>query len=189
MAVVNPEHVTVGQIVKPHGVKGEMIVDVYTDFPEKRFQEGARVLVEEEDRVRPLTVVRARPHKDRLILRVEEIEDIDEVESLRDRLLVIPETETEELEEDEVYGFELEGYEVLDRDGRSMGTITNVEFPFVNPVLEIECPGRGTVDFPAAPELVEGVDRDKRHIRLRFPPGWEKLIRSPSEKGSETDEN
>lgn len=171
------ERVRVGQIVKPHGIKGELIVEPLTEFVDRRFEAGSRLGLELEGELKALTVREARAHKERLIVQFDEVTDRDRAESLRDRFLTVSPEEIEELDEDEYYGFELVGLEVLNENGESMGTVREVAYPLVNPVLEIEHPRLGTIDFPADPQLVLEINEEEGWIRVRLPRGWRSLVR------------
>ena len=55
----------VGRIARAHGLKGQVIVNLETDFPEARFQPGAELFVERGGQVEPLTVTTVRFHRER----------------------------------------------------------------------------------------------------------------------------
>jgi 16S rRNA processing protein RimM len=76
----------VGEIVRPHGVRGEVVVNVRTDEPAERFTPGA-VLVTDPGEAGPLTIESARPHLGRLIVAFEGVDDREEADALR-RVLV-----------------------------------------------------------------------------------------------------
>jgi 16S rRNA processing protein RimM len=102
----------VARIGKPHGIRGEVTVQVLTDAPGDRFVPGTQFVVEPAS-AGPLTVESARWNKDILLLAFEEIETRNDAETLRGAKLFI---ETEELEDDDDdegwYEHELVGLEV-----------------------------------------------------------------------------
>jgi 16S rRNA processing protein RimM len=102
----------VARIGKPHGIRGEVTVQVLTDAPGDRFVPGTQFVVEPAS-AGPLTVESARWNKDILLLAFEEIETRNEAETLRGAKLFI---ETEELEDDDDdegwYEHELVGLDV-----------------------------------------------------------------------------
>ena len=87
----------VARIGKPHGIRGEVTVQVMTDAPGDRFVPGVEFVVEPAQSG-PLTVSSARWNKDILLLAFEEIEDRNQAETLRGAKLFI---ETAELDEDD----------------------------------------------------------------------------------------
>jgi 16S rRNA processing protein RimM len=102
----------VARIGKPHGIRGEVTVQVLTDAPEDRFVPGTQFVVEPAS-AGPLTVESARWNKDILLLAFEEVETRNDAETLRGAKLFI---ETEELEDDDDdegwYEHELVGLDV-----------------------------------------------------------------------------
>ena len=110
----------VARIGKPHGIRGEVTVQVLTDAPDDRFVRRHRSSWWSRPQLGPLTVRSARWNKDILLLGFEEIETRNEAETLRGAKLFI---ETEELDDDDDdegwYEHELVGLEVRvgDRGG------------------------------------------------------------------------
>ena len=72
----------VGQIARPHGIRGEVVVEVTTDEPDSRYAVGA-VLATDPAAVGPLTIEAVRPHQGRLIVAFEGVPDRDGAEALR----------------------------------------------------------------------------------------------------------
>ena len=106
----------VARIGKPHGIRGEVTVQVLTDAPGDRFVPGTEFVVEPAS-AGPLTVDSARWNKDILLLAFEEIETRNKAETLRGAKLFI---ETEDIDEDDDEGWyehELVGLEVRVGDG------------------------------------------------------------------------
>lgn len=167
--------VRVGRIVKPHGVQGELVVEVHTEFPGRQFAPGCRLNVEGTGELPRLTVVEARPHQQRLLLETEEITGRGEAEDLRNRWLLARPVDAGE--ERSGYGaHELTGLRVEDQRGRTLGTVEAVRHLDTNPVLEI-AGDDGTLDYPAHEDLIESISLDEGVLRLRLPRGWRKLMR------------
>jgi 16S rRNA processing protein RimM len=123
--------VVVGRIGKPHGVRGEVTVDVRTDEPERRFVAGA-VLRAEPPRgaataLSAVTVARARWHQTTLLVTFEEIGDRSAAEAARGLVLhaTIPADESPE-DPDEFYDHQLEGLAAYDVDGTHLGAIAGL---------------------------------------------------------------
>lgn len=81
------ERVVVGRIGRAHGIRGDLTVDTRTDEPERRFAAGASVLCRVGTLERTLTVVSARPHAGRLIVRFAEVPDRTAAEQLHGGVL------------------------------------------------------------------------------------------------------
>ena len=146
---------TVGQIVRPHGIRGEVIVAVRTDEPERRFREGA-VLVAGSSR---LTVASVRPHLGRLIVTFEEVPDREAAEAVRGQELEV-DSESIEAPEDpeEFHDHQLVGLEVVDTSGISIGVIRRVEHAPASDLLVVPLSDGRTGYIPFVREIVLTVD-------------------------------
>jgi 16S rRNA processing protein RimM len=120
-----PDDIVIGKIVAPIGVRGEVKVLVLTDFPE-RFDPGKSVTVKSAGAKTQHRIVRARPHKAGIVVKLERIDSRDEAEKLRDSEIVIGPDDLGELPEDRFYLFDLIGLKVITDDGREQGTVTEV---------------------------------------------------------------
>ena len=108
----------VGRVVKPHGLRGEVIVDLVTNRRE-RLAAGAKLAT----RTGELEVRRSSPHQGRWIVAFEGIDDRSGAESLRGTVLL-----AEPLEDpDALWVHDLVGAEVSTPDGRSHGKVVAVE--------------------------------------------------------------
>jgi 16S rRNA processing protein RimM len=109
----------VGRITKPHGVRGDVLVQLTTERT-SRLDPGS-VLVTDRG---PLTVVRSSPHQDRWIVQFEGFTDRSQVESWRG---VVLQAEPIEGDDDVLWVHELVGARVVLVDGQPVGTVTEVE--------------------------------------------------------------
>ncbi|WP_282940894.1 ribosome maturation factor RimM [Corynebacterium auriscanis] len=101
----------IGRVVKPHGVRGELVVEATTDHPELRFAVGTELTGKQAGKTRILTIAKVRPHQSRLLVTFEEIADRNEAETLRGlRFFADP---VEDLDEEAFYDHQLEGLRVL----------------------------------------------------------------------------
>ncbi len=123
--------VVVGRIGKPHGIRGEVTVDVRTDEPEKRYVPGARLLAQPPRgsafSATSLTIDRLRWHQSTLLVVFAEIADRNAAEGARGVVLraTIPADETPE-DPEEFYDHQLEGLAVYDVDGALLGEIAGL---------------------------------------------------------------
>jgi 16S rRNA processing protein RimM len=116
----------VGRIGRPHGVNGEVTVEVRTDDPDDRFAVG-RALATDPAESGPLTVDRVRRHSGRLLVRFAGVDDRDAAESLRGVLLVIDSAELPPSgDADEFYDHELIGLTAVTAAGMKIGVVTEV---------------------------------------------------------------
>lgn len=116
----------VGRITRPHGVQGELAVEVRTDDPELRLAAGA-VLATEPAAAGPLTVAATRWHSGRLLVRFADVHDRTTAESLRGTLLLVDSADLEDLPDPDSYrDHQLVGLTVVDPDGAAVGSVTDV---------------------------------------------------------------
>lgn len=168
--------VLVGRVGKPHGIRGDVTVDVRTDEPELRFAPGARLRVSAPrgattDRDH-LEVVATRWHQGILLVRFAGVEDRDGAEGVRGLLLHV-ELPADAAPEDpeEFYDHQLVGLGVRDTSGAEIGTVTQVLHGAAQDLLGIRTPdGRDTL-VPFVEALVPVVDLAAGHVVVDDRPG------------------
>ncbi|SDO63492.1 ribosome maturation factor RimM [Geodermatophilus sp. DSM 45219] len=115
--------VVVGRIGRPHGVRGEVTVEVRTDDPDLRFAPGAVLRTEPADRG-PLTVAGRRWHREVLLLAVDGVDSREAAEELRNTELHVPLADLPALEDPDVYyDHQLVGLTARLPDGTELGTV------------------------------------------------------------------
>ena len=152
----SPARMVVGRVLRPHGVHGEVAVEVLSDAPD-RFAPGAELAAGDPDGpgpLRPLTVTAARLHLGRLLLRLEGVDDRDAAGQLRGALLSIPAAAARPLADDEFWAHQLVGLTVVDRGGRERGRVADVVPGAAHDLLAVELRGGGTALVPAVAALV-----------------------------------
>jgi 16S rRNA processing protein RimM len=159
-----PRWVAVGRISRAHGVKGEVSVLVLSQVPE-RFEPGSRLFLDESE-ARPVSVSAARPHRQRLLVRFEEVGDRDGAEALRGSYLFVPAASAPELPEGQFWTHDLIGCEVVTEAGRSLGRIREVIHTAANDVWVAEGED-GEVLIPALKDVVASVDLADRRVLVR----------------------
>jgi len=121
--------VVVGRVGKPHGLRGEVTVDVRTDEPERRFAVGAALRAEpprgSASPLRALTVASTRWHQGVLLAGFEELPDRDAAETARGTVLygTIPADSSPD-DPEEFYAHQLVGLAAYDVDGTHLGEVT-----------------------------------------------------------------
>ena len=151
-----PDRLVVGRVVRPHGVRGELSVEVLSDAPE-RFVPGAELGVGDPDGPAPLgtaVILAARLHLGRLLVRLEGVEDRDAAGELRGALLSIPMEAARPLEADEFWPHQLVGLAVVDREGRRRGEVADVLPGTAHDLLAVALPSGERRLVPAVAALV-----------------------------------
>ena len=164
------KYLTIGKIAKPQGNKGEVIVNIETDFP-SRFFEAEYLLVKTETETLKLKVLNARNHKGRVVLKFEGYNSINDAETLRDAEIIIPESEKMD-EEDFFYYHELEGMNVQTVDGEDLGVVQSVLVINGNhDVLEVKEKSGKDILIPFVKDICVKVNPDENLIVVDMPEG------------------
>jgi 16S rRNA processing protein RimM len=175
----------VGRIVRAHGIRGEVTVDVRTDDPGERFA-GGRVLATDPPEAGPLTVASARWHSGRLLVAFAGIEDRDQAELLRGTWLTVDSAEVPgSAGPDEFHDQELIGLRVVTTGGEPVGAVTDVrhhgqDLLVIEPAAGQE-PGELLVPFVAA--IAVEVDVAAGRLVIDPPPGLLDLRAGPAGRG------
>jgi 16S rRNA processing protein RimM len=163
--------VVVGRIGRPHGVRGQVTVEVRTDDPETRFAPGA-VLDADPPQRGPLTVASGRVQGGRLVLRFDGIEDRTAAEGLRNTLLSVEADPDEALDDpDEFYDHQLVGLRVVTVDGHEVGTVADMLHLPTQDVFAVKRPDGREALIPFVAEIVPEVDLDEGTVLVDPPPG------------------
>jgi len=139
---VSPDTVVVGRIGRPHGVRGEVTIEVRTDDPDLRFTPGAVLRTDPADRG-PLTIEGGRWHRDVLLLALEGVESREAAELLRNTLLLVETTALPALDDpDDYYDHQLVGLTARLTDGTVLGEVVAVSHEGGD-LLVVQRPGDG----------------------------------------------
>lgn len=165
----------VARIGKPHGIRGEVTVQLHTDDPETRFAPGA-VLSTEAARgsgvPTALTVSSARSHRGIWLIGFEGIPDRSGAESLRGTQLFIDAEDGLPEDDDEgYYESELVGLDAVALDGSALGTITGLQTGAAQDLLVVELAAGGEALVPFVEAIVPEVDLERGRVVLDPPPG------------------
>jgi len=161
----------VGRIGKPHGVGGEVTVDVRTDDPDARFATGSSLRTDPAERG-PLTVAAVHPRSGGLVLAFEGVGSREAAEALRGILLVVDSEELPPIEEpDEWYDHQLVGLAAVDPAGAALGEVAEVVHAPASDLLVVR-DGDGREHLvPFVRELVPAVDVPGGRVVIDPPEG------------------
>jgi 16S rRNA processing protein RimM len=163
----------VGRVSKPHGLRGEVIVEVHTDSPELRFAAGS-VLATDPAAAGPLTVSRMHWHSSQLLVSFAAVTDRDRAAELRDTLLLVDSADLETTcDPDEFHDYQLVGLTVLTTRGESVGVVADIRHQGQD-MLVIAGTGDRTgaeILVPFVAPLVPDVDVPAGRLVIDPPPG------------------
>ena len=119
--------VAVAKIVRPRGLKGEVIAEILTDFPERfaRLESVTAVLPDAERR--KLKIEELWFQNSRLVLKFAEYDSVEAAETLRNCEVCVTESEVVELDEDEFFDWQLEGCLVETVNGEKIGIVQQLQ--------------------------------------------------------------
>ncbi len=163
------EEFTVGVILRPHGVHGEVKVIVLSDDP-RRLEQLSEVKVCGPRTEGVLTVQNVRYSKGLAIVKFKELSTMDDTAPYLRAEIRIPRAEAFPLGEGEYYTGDLIGCRVLTEDGSRLGTLREVLETGANDVYEVETED-GTVLLPAIRECILSVDVEKQEIVVHLMKG------------------
>lgn len=167
------EMVTVGAVLRAHGLRGEVLIDADSENPD-RFRTGSELFAQVDGRVRRLEVASSRPHRGRQLVRFADVTDRDGAEELRGALLEVPEDQIPAAEDGTFYYFQLVGCRVVDRRLGELGEVTSVVEDGGGVLLEVATASGsdgGSVLVPFANALLPEIDIGEGLIVSDLPEG------------------
>lgn len=153
--------IIIGRLVGFHGVRGEVKVLSDSDFTAERFQPGQIVKINDKD----FTIEKYRTHKNFHLLTFEGIQNINEVEVLKDED-VLQDAESVELslEENEFHFSDIIGLAVFTEDGKALGHVTDIFQTGANDVWAVRDENNNEYMIPYIEDVVTDIDLDNEKI-------------------------
>ena len=186
-----PQQLRVGRLVKAHGLKGALKIELYTDAPERRFTPGAaftlQVPTSSPWHGKSLTLAELRWYNGQPVGFFTGVVDREAAESLVKAILWIDQASDEPDEPDAWYDFQLVGLRAL-RDGVEVGTIARVDHFPAQDLLAIRTPN-GEVLVPFVASMVPAVDVSAGTVTVTPPFGlFEELDDDAPQGSAQTDD-
>lgn len=164
------EHVAVGRVVRPHGVRGTLLVEPISEMIHS-LEQGTEIYLEGSDQA--TRVVYLRAHKDRYLLQVADCNDRDEAEEWRGSEVLLAGERLEDLPEGTYYHWQIIGLDVVTESGERLGQIARILETGANDVYVVEREGEKELLLPAIDSVVLEVDLAQEQIVVRLMPGLE----------------
>lgn len=159
--------------VRPRGLRGELVADMMTDFPE-RFEDLDEVIVKKPDgKSENLKIDNFWFQKDRIVLKFAGVDSIEAAQPYINCEVCVPESAAVELESDEFYDWELEGCQVETLEGKILGRVREVMRTGGTEILVVAREDEPTKDYliPFAEKICTDVDIENKSIRINPPEG------------------
>ena len=167
------QKVVLGQIVAPHGVRGDLRIMPLTSNTQL-FMDMDYLLLPDDRR---LQIIKARPHKNIMLVTVKEITSIEAAEALRGQKVSVYREDMPELPEGRYYVGDLIGLPVLDEEGKQIGVFKDVLPTGSKDVYVIQPPEGRDILVANIPENIREIDLQNRRIIVRLPQWDEEEIR------------
>ena len=162
--------ISIGKVVKPFGVKGEMKIEPMTDFPE-RFKDLSRVyLVSPAGKEIVCEVKTVRYAGDAPLLVFSGYDSPEKAKVLNGWFVKVPEADLVPLPEGQYYWYELIGMEVISEGGEKLGTIVDIFETGSNDVYVMKR-GKQEVYLPATKEVIKRIDRKAKQMVIHLMDG------------------
>ena len=161
MKETTTEWVTIGKIVGPFGLRGEVKVRSFTDIPNRFVTLDAVYLSPNYVRY---TIEGVRPYKgeDMHLLKLRGIDDATAAEAVRGGELCLPLGELPQLPPDSYYQHDIIGLQVFALDGTPVGVIDDIMPTGGNDVYVIKAPDQNQILIPAIKDVVKQIDLVRR---------------------------
>jgi 16S rRNA processing protein RimM len=164
------EMAVVGRIARAHGIRGQVIVNVDTDYPQARFQPGAELFIDREGIVEPVVLTSVRFHRERPVVGISGVGTMNEAEALAGHELRVPIDRLAPLPDGTFYRHTLVGCRVETREGRPIGVVRDVEGTPASSRLVVTASG-GDVLIPLVSAICTEIDPAVGRIVIDPPEG------------------
>ncbi len=155
----------VGVVTSPHGVHGEVKVFPTTD-DNLRFKKLKTCFLDNGKVLTPVTVCGCKFFKNMVILKFQDINDMDAAQRLRQCKLLVTRDQAVKLETDEYFIADLIGCEVVTVDGRMLGCVQEVLTTNANDVYVVKKPDGKELLIPVIKQCVKKIDVNKKQITV-----------------------
>jgi len=170
-----PQFLVLAQIMRSHGVKGDLSIKMLTSFPERMSRLDVVSLTRDPEKPIKQTkhqVVFVRHAKnDQWLMHLDGIETRDEADALRGLYIMVSLEDAIPLESDEIYLFQVIGLEVRTTDGEVLGKVTDIIETGANDVYVVNGTAYGEVLIPAISTVIKDTDVEKGVMTIQVMPG------------------
>ena len=157
-------HVIVGRVIGPWGIRGDLKIEPTTDVSD-RFSQGSAVYLSG----RPARIERSRKSKKTVIVKLDVVADRTDAEGLRGQILTVPEDDLQTLPPGSYYHFHIIDMDVWSEDGEHLGKVTRILPTGGRDVYVVGGGSSGELLIPAADEYVLEVDVQGNRMTVRVP--------------------
>ncbi|MBP8001445.1 MAG: 16S rRNA processing protein RimM [Chloroflexi bacterium] len=170
--IAQPRFLVIGQIARPHGVRGELRADIHTDLPERFTWLKQVYLAKDTDELTPeiYGVETVRFHQSQVLIKLATVDDRDEAETLRRYWLLVPAEEAIPLAEGEYYLYQLLGLAVYTDEDVHLGELVEVIETGANHVFVVRGHDKEIL-LPDTDEVIQAIDFARGRMTVHLLPG------------------
>lgn len=152
-----------GKIINTHGLRGEVKVVTWTDYPEV-FEEIEFLYVHKKTGDERLDIKNIKYQKNNIIVKFAQINDIDEAEKYKNMILYVDRDQMPPLPDGMNYIVDLIGLEVYNEEGEKIGVIADVFNTGANDIYDVKREGKKNLLLPVIDECVKEVDMENGRV-------------------------
>jgi len=160
-----PVYLIVGFLRRPHGVHGEIIMDVHTEFPD-RLRAGTKVYLGEDHK--PIKFASTRPHAKGMLVSFHGLTNPEEVGKLRNTYVYVTAADRPPLPDGKIYQHQILGLRVVTDEERELGKLVEIISTGANDVYVVEGEGGKEILLPAIPDVLLSTDLKSGVIRVHL---------------------
>jgi 16S rRNA processing protein RimM len=158
-------YLAIGYLRRPHGINGELIMDLHTDFPE-RIKGGRKVYVGEKHE--SLTIDTARDHAGGMLVKLRGYDTPEAAGRFRNQWVYVKSTEVPALPQGQVYKHELVGLTVTTDTSETLGVLDEIIETGANDVYVVKKEEGGEILLPAIPDVILEVNMNERVMKVHL---------------------
>ncbi len=157
-----------GEVIKTHGLKGEVSISLEVDFPDE-YQNLESVFLEQQGKLVPFFIDTLQINRDKALVKFEDIDSLDDAKALVKSSIYLPLSSLPELSKGQYYFHDLVNCEVFEEKTK-LGIIKEVIDLNGNQLLVVESNGKEIL-IPLKDEILTNVDTDKKKVNVKLPDG------------------
>jgi 16S rRNA processing protein RimM len=163
-----PEYLAVGRILRPHGIRGNLLVNAESEVI-KSITTGSPVFLGPNHL--PFSVQYFSPHRDQYLLKLETLNSRDDAEEYRESMVYIRFEDTSPLPENVYYHWQLLGLDVHSDEEEILGTLTEIIETGANDVYIVRSESGNELLLPAIEPVIKSIDLEKNLMIVHLIPG------------------
>jgi 16S rRNA processing protein RimM len=163
-----PAFLAAGKVRRPHGVQGEVVMELHTDFPE-RLRPKTKVYLGEKHH--PATLRSVRIHNEGLLIGFEGIDTPEEAGRYRNQMVFVSAHSLPDLETGEYYHHQLRGLSVVNETDELLGTLTEIIETGANDVYVVTRADGKEILLPVIPDVILGINLESKTMKVHLLPG------------------